>query len=524
MTQPSHPPRVRLSRAGRGRLEHTSANLHNRFTAAVRLVLTWIWAQMRQLVPRQAPPPPLTILPGHDGLIDVKIAGPRHQKLHLYAEAEATTGQIALNAQTAQIVDLGETGQAEKSVRVTPIDYRATGHVNVHILAVDPIHPEQPAARLDPVPVAQAGTLGIWLGFIGLGLLVGFAAQIYLGLTPVLGICILVGLIGMMFWAEPIGKVRYQPWRLLPRGQRLTSLAWAFGGMVIWGAMMAINGEAEAQLVADADPTQNCDGQNPRQECNQIYVLLDNITVIAACFGLACCVLLALAPAIRPKTLIIRLLIFTALTPLMIYDFTLLGYLAYDLAPDGAGQMTVLITEAIGSSFSNWGWSLAAIGVAALALRTRLGGWRFWAAIAGAAIYVALPISISAYFASITEFDLSVAIQAILASLVSACLMYAISVPILRLLLPPPGRRKWLWSILHFIWLPALIGVYIVLILNQNQVIPAGEASFLGPLSIPLSLLWLLAETELALWLRRRRRARAEAAPAAAAEPAAEPA
>ncbi len=341
-----------------------SGSPQNRLAAFVRAFLKTLAKPINQLFPAQRSSAAPAILPGFHAVLDVQISAPGRSAVHLYAETQTTHGKAHLVVDTAQVVPLDEHGDGTPSVKVHPTDDRATGQADIRLVAVDPASPETPVATLGGIQLAQEGTTGILLGIMAALLAFGFTMEIFFSGAPILAVLLIISL-GLMFWLSPaLTGVQFNPNRLLPLRQRLLSTVWALSGVAIWTIAMAWNIQGEPPL------SKLCGEPPDPVDCDIGDVLQDNLTSIAASFGLAGGILLALAPAIRPKALIGRILIVAAVTPLILYDLTLVGNLI--------GGSVFSFTKGFQIGYPALGWGLAGLGVLGLVIRNRLGGWRVW--------------------------------------------------------------------------------------------------------------------------------------------------
>ncbi len=486
---------------------------------------------------------PFGVMPGFGAELTVALRGPADGFVHVYADSTPLLGDTHLAVTEAQAVTLDADGRGSATVQVAPEDVHGTGQGRVRILAVDPSAPDSVAAMVPNLDIAQEGTGTIVASALMAFVIFGMAAQVFFVDTPILAVMIVLAL-AFLIWNTPrLPGARFEIRRLLPLRRRLVAAALVLAGFAIWSLAMTANlfafsgsGLAAPGLV---DPGLPACGEAANlswaQDCTPTDTLVDNITAIIASFGLAVCVTLALAPAIRPRRLVGLFLLLGAVAPLLIYDLTLLSSapdaqvstVAVAGSPTEPGYWTVSwrnvplsfrISKGLTVAFPVFGWLLAVYGLLGLMVWQRIGTGRIWALTGGvAALATAFQFWFAPAFgtaaADSEAYFFARGRDGIALWTLLACTPLAMA---LRAGLYRLGRRHWLRILLFGLVYAALAGGLGWAIDVVGPTIFDPDAGSIAALVFGAVLPFIcLVLAEVAFWRRRRRR-RVGAAPTSA--------
>ena len=483
------------------RLVAEKITLRLRTIAIARKVLHSLKDVRRQIFPTQRVAPPFGILPGYGAELDIRVSAPGSNSINVYSESTPLIGGTELETSQAQVVTLDETGDGSALVKIIAKDDRATGQAAVRIVAVLPEQSDYVAAEISEVHIAQEGTGALVYMSLLFLVAVGFTGEMLFREFPFMALMISTWLGFMLLNAPKFEEIRFEPRRLLPLRRCLKSAGLAFLGFAIWSFSMWLN------IVSEPD--------NPRSANTDYgYILLDNITTFVASFGLAFCVFLALAPAMRPKGVAGRLIILTALIPLLFYDLSLIS--------EGKSLLSTMA-----NNFPYLGWGLASISLLFFCIWNRVGRWWQWALTLLLLVVCILglltPDSVARPLMSksvdipdivgITDTFIPFGVEAPngLATHnvefvgIAILLMAALGSILLRLLVAPfPG-----WRFFRiFLFLISCLGISVIfwfLVVVSDTSIPSSYL-FLG-FAVPMStIIWMLIEVFLWKWRRSKRR------------------
>lgn len=333
-----------------------------RLVRAVRRAGRLVMRPARALFPRRADGAPVALAPGEAALIDVSIHAPGRDLMHLYAGARTLAGAASLAPPPAQAVAIGPDGRGTAQVLAAPLPDGHHGLARLRLVAVDPDFPERIDDATDnSVQIAVAGSDGairtVLAAFFGLGV----AAQMAWPDRPMPTLFLLLAL-ACAWIAAPRGVgASWRPMALLAPGRRRAAAGWILAGALGWTGFMMINlwGDNPGALACGAGGETDCDGADS---------LLDNLTALAASVMLCGGIGAALAPAVRPRRVAGYAALIGAAFPAMLYDLTLLG----EDIPGDEGRIAM---AGFYFGFAMIGWLSAAIGVAAVLIHQKAGGW-----------------------------------------------------------------------------------------------------------------------------------------------------